>query len=320
MPAFALPSFYDGRIRVNLRGRERDGVVDPADYERVCDDIEQLLRECRDPRTGEPVAGRGGAGGGDPFSISGTDADLVIVWRAGSCAFEHPEHGLIGPVPFLRSGGHTGPYGFAYIADSDLPAGDHGVRSAFDVAPTIVEMVDCPAIDGMSGTSLLQHRARYRLPNRREHPRTKTERLTFTAWPSARHAPTRSSRASTRRAPRRSSCRCRRIPTSRRRDQGDALLPPRALRAAARAVLDVPGLLPRRRRSAGAARGDAELLLRRRRGRHEDERAAHEPAGAGDPARAGQPRDLVLRLSEDPAPLPGRHVDRRLPRRGRRAQ
>ena len=33
MPAFALPSFYDGRIRINLRGRERHGLVDPSRYE-----------------------------------------------------------------------------------------------------------------------------------------------------------------------------------------------------------------------------------------------------------------------------------------------
>ena len=44
-----------------------------------------------------------------------------------------------------------------------------------------------------------------------------TYRLTFTAWPRAPRAPTPSSPASTRRAPRRSSCRCRRTPTLLRR-------------------------------------------------------------------------------------------------------
>jgi predicted AlkP superfamily phosphohydrolase/phosphomutase len=155
MPAFAVPSFYDGRVRVNLRGRERDGVVDGADYASVCDSVERLLRECRDPSTGEPVVTTIERAS-DPYAMTGTDADLVIVWRGGACAFEHPEHGLIGPVPFLRSGGHTGPYGFAYIANGDIPRGEYGVRSAFDVAPSIVEMVGCPPIDHMSGTSLLR--------------------------------------------------------------------------------------------------------------------------------------------------------------------
>ena len=46
--ASRLPSFYDGRIRVNLRGREAEGIVDLADYDRVCDEVEALLRECTD--------------------------------------------------------------------------------------------------------------------------------------------------------------------------------------------------------------------------------------------------------------------------------
>ena len=30
MPAFALPSFYDGRVRINLRGREKHGLIEPS--------------------------------------------------------------------------------------------------------------------------------------------------------------------------------------------------------------------------------------------------------------------------------------------------
>jgi hypothetical protein len=55
MPAFALPSFYDGRVRINLKRRERHGSVDPARYEKTCEEIETLLRECRNPLTGEPA-------------------------------------------------------------------------------------------------------------------------------------------------------------------------------------------------------------------------------------------------------------------------
>ena len=55
MRAFALPSFYDGRVRINLAGRERAGLVAPAEYAAVCDEVEALVRACRDLRTGEPV-------------------------------------------------------------------------------------------------------------------------------------------------------------------------------------------------------------------------------------------------------------------------
>jgi predicted AlkP superfamily phosphohydrolase/phosphomutase len=53
MRAFAVPSYYDGQIRLNLRGRERDGLVEPSRYEATCREIEALLRECRNPLTGE---------------------------------------------------------------------------------------------------------------------------------------------------------------------------------------------------------------------------------------------------------------------------
>jgi len=49
MPAFALPSFLDGRIRINLSGRERDGVVALSQYEETCRTLQTLLGECRGP-------------------------------------------------------------------------------------------------------------------------------------------------------------------------------------------------------------------------------------------------------------------------------
>src|SRR5207244_9373173 len=55
MRFFALPSFYDGRIRINLAGRERYGKVAPSAYEAVCDEAERLISDCRDSITGEPV-------------------------------------------------------------------------------------------------------------------------------------------------------------------------------------------------------------------------------------------------------------------------
>ena len=70
MRAFALPSMYDGRIRVNLRGREPAGIVDAADYLGVCDELEAVLRDCRDPRTGEPVVDHfERPGSSDPFVL-----------------------------------------------------------------------------------------------------------------------------------------------------------------------------------------------------------------------------------------------------------
>ena len=157
MPAFALPSFYDGRIRINLKGRERKGMVDPARYRQVCDELEALLLECRDPVTGEGVVDfiERPAENRDPLTLGPTECDLVVVWN-GPLALDHPRLGRIGPIPYRRTGGHTGPYGMAYFVGTDLPPGDYGVRSSFDMVPTIIELLGEPVPAGISGTTLLK--------------------------------------------------------------------------------------------------------------------------------------------------------------------
>jgi hypothetical protein len=157
MQAFALPSYYDGRIRINVRGREREGVVEVSQYERVCREIEEIVHQCRNPLTGDSaVAFVERPSPRDPMRIDSSQADLIVVWRNVATAFDHPRLGVIGPVPLRRTGGHTGRHGTAYIAAARVAIGDMGVRSSFDVAPTIVDLLGCPPIDGMSGTSLLR--------------------------------------------------------------------------------------------------------------------------------------------------------------------
>jgi predicted AlkP superfamily phosphohydrolase/phosphomutase len=156
MQAFALPSYYDGRIRINLQGRERNGLVDPARYDETCKALEKLLHECRDPRTHEPVVDfierpwtR------DPLALTGTEADLLVIWRGVTAAFEHPRLGLIGPVPLRRTGGHTGRHGVAYVVAPGLEPRDGGVRPSFDVLPTMVELLGRQPPSQLKGTKLL---------------------------------------------------------------------------------------------------------------------------------------------------------------------
>jgi predicted AlkP superfamily phosphohydrolase/phosphomutase len=156
MRFFALPSFYDGRVRINLAGREREGAIRPEDYHAVCAEIESLLRECRDVQTGEPVVDQVERyQGRDPLKLGPTDCDLVITWRGAALGFEHPTLGRIGPLPYRRTGGHTGPYGIAYLAGDGIAAGDFGVRSSFDVVPTITELLGEHPSTEISGQSLL---------------------------------------------------------------------------------------------------------------------------------------------------------------------
>ncbi len=155
MDAFALPSFYDGRVRVNLEGREARGRVPRADYEARLDEVVALLEACRDPRTGDGVVQQvERPATSDPLRLGPSEADLVFVWRDTTLGFDHPAHGRIGPLPVRRPGGHTGRYGMAWLRGAGLAAEDQGVRSSFDVAPTLADLLG-ESPPGLSGRTLL---------------------------------------------------------------------------------------------------------------------------------------------------------------------
>lgn len=159
MRAFALPSFYDGRIRINLKGREAAGKVAPGDYARFCIELETILRECRDVISGRPaVRGIERFRGSDPLRLDATDADLIVLWNGPVLGVVHPTLGKVGPYPYRRTGGHTGPAGMAYFAGDGISPGDHGTASAFDVVPTVIELLGERRPARLSGRSLLNIR------------------------------------------------------------------------------------------------------------------------------------------------------------------
>ena len=139
MRAFALPSFYDGRVRVNLRGREAEGLVDVGEYGAVLDEIEGVLLECHDTRTGRPVVAGLDRTLVDPMEAGPSDADLVVHWNGVVFGMEHPELGRVGPFPPRRTGGHTNPHGACFIHGPGIQATDLGTRSSFDVVPTLFD-------------------------------------------------------------------------------------------------------------------------------------------------------------------------------------
>ena len=156
MRAFALHSFYDGRIRVNLRGREANGVVAPSERDAVLDEIEAVLSDCSDPFSGGPVVRAFERWRpGDGLDVGETEVDAIVTW-AGTCsAFDHPTLGRIGPLPFRRAGGHSRVEGMAWVRADGLEAGDGGWRSSFDVVPTLVDLLGAEPLPALSGSSLL---------------------------------------------------------------------------------------------------------------------------------------------------------------------
>ncbi len=139
MPAFALPSYSQGRVRLNLRGREAQGTVAPERRAALSERLEGVLRGLRDARTGRRVV-RDVVPGPDA-----TEADLLVVWEeslATDCV-DAPGLGRIGPVPYLRSGSHRNRGFFAARGPGIVP-GSRGEGRVRDLGATFSALLDRP--------------------------------------------------------------------------------------------------------------------------------------------------------------------------------
>jgi len=157
MKAFVLPSFSDGFIRINLRGREAHGIVDPDDYDRTCGEIEELLHALQDPASGRPVVQRvirargTAASGAKPHP-----ADLVVLWdRPDPCGHVHSPCGTLGPFPGIRAGMHV-PDGFLFAAGPRIPAGLRlPERPVTQLHATLFDLMETTPPSPLPGPSLL---------------------------------------------------------------------------------------------------------------------------------------------------------------------
>ncbi|AMO22152.1 hypothetical protein UC35_03695 [Ramlibacter tataouinensis] len=111
MRAFAMPSVADGYIRLNVTGREAQGLVAADAFIPTCEEITRELAGLVDPRSGRPLVQRVIRVRDDPFDADPrkTPADLIVVFQdeVPVDAAQSPRFGRIGPVPYFRTGSHN---------------------------------------------------------------------------------------------------------------------------------------------------------------------------------------------------------------------
>ncbi len=155
--AFAIPGLYSGYIRVNLQGREPEGVVRPGrDYHALLDRIEADLSALVDPTTGEAalesVVKNATFYNGEPPQLV---PDLVVHWKAATHFHDrliHPTGEVTQSRPdYFRETYHQFP-GFIIIAGPgfDAPATD-AIVSPMDIAPTCLHLLRQAIPAHMSG-------------------------------------------------------------------------------------------------------------------------------------------------------------------------
>jgi predicted AlkP superfamily phosphohydrolase/phosphomutase len=157
MRAFAMPAYAEGRIRVNLKGREGRGVVPLESYQATVDEVVTLLRNCKDAASGAPIDVEIEYRPGDPFQRDPSDADLVLSFSKEYYAFRCDGLGVIGPAPCRRPGGHTGGPGVGYYRpNGGVTASDLGSFKASELSAAVSALIRKDAQANALGAALLR--------------------------------------------------------------------------------------------------------------------------------------------------------------------
>jgi predicted AlkP superfamily phosphohydrolase/phosphomutase len=157
--AFALPSDQLGFVRLNVAGREPDGVVQPGgEYATICGDLAGSLRGLVDLETERPVVSRVfDADQTFPGPHRDRLPDLLVKWNeeatleavrapGGQVTRERPRD--------PRSGNHR-PEGFALVCGAGLPRSRAASGHLLDVTPTILASFGLEPAAAMPGRAWL---------------------------------------------------------------------------------------------------------------------------------------------------------------------
>ena len=158
--AFALPTDLQGFIRLNLQGREPEGVVSPQHYEMLCDTIVQEFQTLRDASTHEPVVEtvfrtRSIYPDADNLDLL---PDLCVLWKNTRpvSQIDSPRYGAfeVHQNSYERSGNHR-LEGFWFAAGPDIDTTVQGYRGQlYDIAATVFHLLHKPIPDDWDGTPL----------------------------------------------------------------------------------------------------------------------------------------------------------------------
>lgn len=147
---------YYCRLCLNVRGREPQGIVDPADYEQLRDELAERLEALPGPE-GKPIGTRVFR----PHELwreqRGIPPDLVVYfgdlgWRSNG-SLGHGRHWTFDNDTGPDDANHDRD-GICVIAGPGVPSGPRSDLSIYDIAPTILSAAGLPVTAGIRGRAL----------------------------------------------------------------------------------------------------------------------------------------------------------------------
>jgi predicted AlkP superfamily phosphohydrolase/phosphomutase len=160
--AFAHPADNQGYVRLNLRGREREGIVEGAEADELMALIADGLTDFRDPDGELAVASVDRVAERWRGSAADRLPDLVVRWRPASSvaidALDSPRFGTVRRQGYGsgRTGNHTDGDAWAILAPGSARVRDPGRPARItDIAATVAALCEVEA-DGLAGEPLLE--------------------------------------------------------------------------------------------------------------------------------------------------------------------
>lgn len=154
-----------GAIRLNLKGREPHGCIEPGnDATALIGHLKRELLLLRDPASGEPIVARvftaeeafGASHHPDlPDLICVFRTDLGMLERCVSPSFAGEVHVPVHHPHSPRSGDHTTQSQLWASGPSLRPARGDGAANVLDIAPTVLAVLRVPLPDGLDGRPLV---------------------------------------------------------------------------------------------------------------------------------------------------------------------
>lgn len=164
---FPVPMDQAGYIRINLKGREKNGIVElGADYNQLCEDIEQNFMSLKDVDSGRPIASRViRAWSQAPEYTPERDVlpDLVVVWgdtlaRETRSVISDRLPGFKFKVPDKNASGRSGNHiGRGWFAANGPNLTEHTQLEGYtirDLAPTVFKAMAAFPSESLKGQGL----------------------------------------------------------------------------------------------------------------------------------------------------------------------
>jgi len=162
---------YSGQIYFNMKGREPEGIIDPADYEGLLNELINKVKEIPGEK-GITLETRAFKRNEIYTGIFADYAPDIFIFF-DECRWKTNEMVGFGPgniysfeTPFGEDDGADGSFGYFCLAGPGIPAnGEYKRASLLDIAPTVIDVMDLEIPEEMEGVSIS---GRERTPEEKE--------------------------------------------------------------------------------------------------------------------------------------------------------